>query len=110
MQHKHAKELDGNMGFVRSFLGERSRLVKQHAAACVAKKRPRGQRHCSCPTVSVPIGPGTQRKELQNLRTFFAFFVDNGIVKNPATKVKPPSEKSKPTLPYTQIECGGHHR
>lgn len=57
------------------------------------------------PKTSKPLTPASSRKELQTLRAFFHFAVDRGwIQSNPASKLKPPAEKSLPTLPYTQDE------
>ena len=51
------------------------------------------------------IAPGTQRKELEALRTFFSFSVERGwIQSNPAAKLKPPKETPAPTLPYDKDE------
>lgn len=47
------------------------------------------------------VGPGTQLKELHILRALFTFA---GLEKNPATAVKPPKTKQRPTMPYSRDE------
>jgi integrase/recombinase XerD len=52
-----------------------------------------------------PLTPATSRKELEALRAFFHFCVSRGWLEaNPASKLKPPSEASMPTLPLDQPE------
>jgi integrase/recombinase XerD len=52
-----------------------------------------------------PLTPATSRKELEALRAFFHFCVQRGwLTDNPASKLKPPSEASMPTLPLDQPE------
>jgi integrase/recombinase XerD len=47
----------------------------------------------------------TLRKELEHIRAFCEFCVDNEWLKtNPARKVKPPKDDSTPTLPFTPEE------
>jgi integrase/recombinase XerD len=51
------------------------------------------------------VSPVTARKKLERLRTFFRFCVESGwIENNPAKLLKPPTGKTKPTLPFTDDE------
>ena len=51
------------------------------------------------------LGPRTAAKELERLKAFFSFARDREwIKKNPATGLKAPKTKLRPTLPYTQAE------
>lgn len=51
------------------------------------------------------LEPSTARKELQTLRAFFRFLVDQGhVAENYAKKLRPPRETRRPTLPFTQSE------
>ena len=53
------------------------------------------------------IMASTQRKEIEKLRTFFAWLVDQGTVQvNPARRVKLPRVEGIATLPYTPDEVG----
>jgi integrase/recombinase XerD len=50
-----------------------------------------------------PLEPSTVRKELQTLRGFFRFLVDQDHVQqNFAKKLRPPKESRRPTLPFSQ--------
>ena len=50
-----------------------------------------------------PLEPSTLRKELQTLRGFFRFLVDQGSVDlNTAKRLRPPKESRRPTLPFSQ--------
>jgi integrase/recombinase XerD len=47
----------------------------------------------------------TTRKRLELIRGFFSFCVASGWIQhNPAKAIKPPAEKHRPTLPYTDEE------
>jgi integrase/recombinase XerD len=51
------------------------------------------------------FGPRTTSKELERLRAFFNFCVENGwITKNPAKAIKAPEVKPNPTLPFSAAE------
>lgn len=51
------------------------------------------------------VAPGTQIKEIANLRAFFGYCVDcKWIPDNPASALKPPKETSIPTMPFTAAE------
>lgn len=51
------------------------------------------------------LAPRTAGKQLERLRAFFRFCVENEwITKNPAKSIKAPQVKPNPTLPYSQIE------
>jgi len=51
------------------------------------------------------LGPRTAAKELERMKAFFSFARDREwIKKNPATGLKAPKTKLRPTLPYTQAE------
>jgi integrase/recombinase XerD len=55
-----------------------------------------------------PLEPSTVRKELQTLRAFFRFLVDQDHAeKNFAKKLRPPKESRRPTLPFSQAEVDG---
>jgi integrase/recombinase XerD len=50
-----------------------------------------------------PLEPSTVRKELQTLRAFFRFLVDQGHADhNNAKKLRPPKESRRPTMPFSQ--------
>ena len=50
-------------------------------------------------------GPNSARKKLERLKALFRFAQDTGwITENPAAKLKPPSEKPAPTMPFAQEE------
>jgi site-specific recombinase XerD len=56
----------------------------------------RAQRH---------VSPGTQRKEISHIRSFFHFCVEQEwISKNPALKIRVPNAEIAPTLPYEKHE------
>jgi len=47
----------------------------------------------------------TSLKRLQHLRAFFRFVVSNGwLLENPASKIRPPTVRTAPTLPFTKEE------
>ncbi len=49
--------------------------------------------------------PSTARAELERLRQFFRYCVENEwITRNPASAVKPPRERAKPKEPFTKDE------
>jgi len=51
------------------------------------------------------LGPRTAAKELERIRAFFRFCVDNGWLQvNPAKPIKAPQAKSLPRLPFTEKE------
>lgn len=51
------------------------------------------------------LSPHTLGKELENVRTFFEFCIDNGwTAGNPARKVKAPRADSLPTMPFSPQE------
>ncbi len=51
------------------------------------------------------LSPRTSGKELERIRTFFSFCVQNDwIAKNPATTIKAPEVKPNPTLPFSDAE------
>ncbi len=51
------------------------------------------------------LEPSTIRKELQTLRAFFRFLVDQDHAEqNFAKKLRPPKESRRPTLPFSQAE------
>jgi integrase/recombinase XerD len=51
------------------------------------------------------LGALTSAKEIERIRTFFTFCVDNDwLEKNPARPVKPPKVKQLPRLPFTEQE------
>jgi len=51
------------------------------------------------------VSPRTASKQLERLRAFFNFCVDNEwLAKNPAKKIKLPQIRPNPTLPFSDVE------
>jgi len=52
------------------------------------------------------LAPRTASKELERLRAFFNFCIENGwITRNPAKSIKPPEVRPNPTLPFSDAEA-----
>lgn len=51
------------------------------------------------------VGPTTQAKRIERVRTFFRYCVENGwLDRNPASALKLPKHKQNPTVPFTDEE------
>lgn len=54
---------------------------------------------------TMKMAPASIRKQIEHIRTFFRFCIDNNWCDtNPALRVKPPKETRRPTLPFSDDE------
>jgi integrase/recombinase XerD len=86
------------------------RLLHNHVAAFAHKHGLRGVSELDTGTTrrfreQRVLSPRTASKELQRIRAFFNFSIENGwIEKNPARAIKSPEIRPNPTLPFSDSE------